>query len=199
MPEGSRAFVLDVSDLTVSLPAGSDRDNAIEESFRFSVTVAQDPVLVVGSNAADRAGRGQEHRVANPLGRASGEILGNGSDDVLIGDAGGSGLINKSANIALILDTSGSMNEEISFDGDSASRIAALKASVINLLRQIADTQGATATVRIIAFEEALDTLDVPGDGRGDTPAEATFDNVSGDHFELIFHGLLPVYYDVTN
>jgi hypothetical protein len=33
----------------------------------------------------------------------------------------------------------------------------------------------------------------------GEIPAEATFDGISGDHFELILHGALPVFYDVTN
>jgi len=167
-----------------TLPASglesNTRDNAIEESFRFSVTVEQDPVLVVGSNAADSAGQTEDHRVPNPLGRASGEIDGNSSDDALIGDAGGSGLINKTANIVLILDTSGSMSQEIPFDGDSVSRLAALQASVINLLQQIAATEGATVAVRIIAFEEALDTLDVPGDGLGAIAAAATFDITGG-------------------
>lgn len=157
------------------------RDNTLEESFSFAVTVEQDPVLVVGSNAGDDAGGSKSHRVANPFAPPRGEILGNDNGDVLIGDAGGSGLTNKTANIALILDTSGSMNADIPFGGETVSRIDALKTSVINLLRQIAGTEGATVSVRIIAFEEALDTLDLPDDGLGVIGAEATFDITGGE------------------
>jgi Ca2+-binding RTX toxin-like protein len=156
-------------------------NNTLVENFGFAVTVEQDPVLVVGSNAGDDPREDEPHRVANPFAEPRGEILGNASGDVLIGDSGGSGLINKTANIALILDTSGSMSAKISFGDDAASRIEALKASVINLLREIAGTEGATVSVRIVAFEQALDTLDLPGDGLGEIPAEATFDITGGE------------------
>jgi Ca2+-binding RTX toxin-like protein len=156
-------------------------DNTLEESFSFAVTVVQDPVLVVGSNAGDDPRESEPHRVANPFAPPRGEILGNDNGDVLIGDFGGSGLINKAANIALVLDTSGSMGADIPFGGDTVSRIDALKASVINLLREIAGTEGATVSVRIIAFEEALDTLDLPGDGLAEVAAEATFDITDGE------------------
>ncbi len=53
MPAGSRAFVLDIEDLTVSLPSGSDRENAIED-ISFKVKPGE-IVCVVGESGSGKS------------------------------------------------------------------------------------------------------------------------------------------------
>src|SRR3546814_12039745 len=90
----------------------------------------------------------------NPDGQPEGEIAGNDGGDVLVGDVGGGDLIGKTMNLALVLDTSDSMDAEINFNGASMTRIEALDQAVEQLLQNIADTEGATVRVHMVRSAE---------------------------------------------
>jgi Ca2+-binding RTX toxin-like protein len=122
-----------------------------------------DPVLVVGKNVDDNADQTDDHVIQNPEGEPDGEIVGDGGDDVLIGDVGGGNLVGKTMNLALVLDTTGSMEEITTFGGEPMMRIQALDLAVEALLQNIADTEGATVRVHMVSFA-------------GDVKEVATFD-----------------------
>jgi Ca2+-binding RTX toxin-like protein len=117
---------------------------------------AIEPVLIVGENVNDVDGQTEDHRIQNSDGPPNGEIVGTNADDVLIGDVGGGNLVGKTMNLALVLDTSGSMDAEITFDGVPMTRIEALDKAVEQLLQNLADTDGATVRVHMVNFASGV-------------------------------------------
>ena len=159
-------------------------DNTAVVSDSEGATVKSAPVLVVGENVDDTDGQTEDHRVSNPDGEPDGEIVGNNGDDVLIGDVGGGELVNKTSNIALVLDTSGSMDDPITFNGVNTTRIQALDLAVENLLDNLAGTAGATVRVHMVSFStrvREVGTFDIVVDGAVDATAlQAAKDFVFG-------------------
>src|SRR3546814_21012103 len=106
----------------------------------------------------------------NPDGQPEGEIAGNDGGDVLVGDVGGGDLIGKTMNLALVLDTSDSMDAEINFNGASMTRIEALAQAIEQLLQNLADTEGATVRFHRVSLASGLTgtpTLDFLADNGG--------------------------------
>ncbi|AII48936.1 hypothetical protein KR52_07250 [Synechococcus sp. KORDI-52] len=125
-------------------------------------------VLKVGQNVNDIPSSSTPYEVdydlitqtdINPPG--SGTINGTTGEDILIGDVGGSSRVNQKVNLSLVLDISTSMvRENISFGGQTISRLEALQRSVIDLLKDI-DESGAAARVQIVRFGTGAQSLGV--------------------------------------
>ncbi|MNO62339.1 Poly(beta-D-mannuronate) C5 epimerase 7 [compost metagenome] len=113
------------------------------------------PMLVVGSNASDVDGSSVPHVVASPLDTVPGGVIaGSNGNDVLVGDKGGANVYTqpgKNYNIALIVDTSGSMSDNSGTTG--LSRMALAKQALISLLNQIKGHDG-TINVSLISFDD---------------------------------------------
>jgi T1SS-143 domain-containing protein len=121
------------------------------------------PILVVGSNASDTDGSTTPHVVPSPLGPDHGTIAGSFGNDVLIGDVGGVSVTTtpgKNYNIALIIDTSGSMADASGTTG--LSRMALAKAALINLLNQIKGHDG-TINLALVSFADGSTLTQVHG------------------------------------
>ncbi|AMO77277.1 retention module-containing protein [Pseudomonas citronellolis] len=121
------------------------------------------PILVVGSNASDTDGSTTPHTVPSPLGPDHGTIAGSFGNDVLIGDVGGVSVTTtpgKNYNIALIIDTSGSMADASGTTG--LSRMALAKAALINLLNQIKGHDG-TINLALVSFADGSTLTQVHG------------------------------------
>ncbi|GLU41180.1 retention module-containing protein [Pseudomonas sp. NBRC 100443] len=121
------------------------------------------PILVVGSNASDTDGSTTPHVVPSPLGPDHGTIAGSFGNDVLIGDVGGVSVTTtpgKNYNIALIIDTSGSMADPSGTTG--LSRMALAKAALINLLNQIKGHDG-TINLALVSFADGSTLTQVHG------------------------------------
>jgi len=127
-------------------------DSDTDSTTATLIIDVNDPVLVVGSNEDDEDGSSEPHTIPNPFGSTDGEIAGEDTSDVLVGDYGGSDLLGKDANILLVLDTSGSMSEQISFNGSTISRLDALKLAVTNLLNDLANSAAGEVRVYITQF-----------------------------------------------
>ncbi len=94
-----------------------------------------------------------DYVVPNPGGPVDGPIVGGNGADILIGDPGGSQINpGQSANIAMVLDTSGSMGTSIPFGGSSITRIAALKQATIAALQDLTHTGAENIHVDLTTF-----------------------------------------------
>jgi len=120
--------------------------------------------LVVGSNANDMAGSAVLY--VTPSG--AGVITGKDGNDILVGDEGRSNLIGKNVNMILVLDSSGSMTTNISFNGATMSRMAALKLAVNGLLSGLAVSAADNVRIQLIDFNnsaKSLGVFDIKGGG----------------------------------
>ncbi|TNH94312.1 type I secretion C-terminal target domain-containing protein, partial [Aeromonas sobria] len=120
-------------DLAV-VDADGDRDSATLD-VTFEPVVA--PVLIVGTNADDVTGSSVPYEVSG----GAGVITGKGGNDLLVGDVGGTTqLPGQKANIAFVLDNSGSMQTNtIQFTNANGTtttmtRLDAMKQAVITSL-----------------------------------------------------------------
>ena len=138
--------------LTVETPAGST------SAPTFTVTVGAQEVDESG-NPVDlpkyaETDTGNVHfPVANPNG--DNQVEGGKGDDVVTGDIGGIVTETQAAanyNIALVVDTSGSMDWAISNEQGAVKRIDAVKSALINMLTEMADHSG-TINVALIGFD----------------------------------------------
>jgi VCBS repeat-containing protein len=110
------------------------------------------PDLIVGKNVNDKDGSTTDFHI----GGGEGKIVGGAAGDILVGDIGGSALVNqnKDYNFVLILDNSGSMGDE----KDPASRMALLIQAVKNLLTEFNGYEGGTIKVHIVPFNTTAGT-----------------------------------------
>ena len=107
--------------------------------------------IIVGS-ADDDAKNTTDAHTSDPTMNNPGSIIGGHGNDILIGDTGGSTLVpGQTANIAFVLDVSGSMSQQITFNNTTESKILALQQSVVAELTHLRDT-GAHVTVNLEAF-----------------------------------------------
>ncbi|WP_460881274.1 VWA domain-containing protein, partial [Pseudaeromonas pectinilytica] len=116
-----------------------------------------DTQLLVGSNANDVAGSSARFITTAD----AGAIATGSGDDILVGDEGRSSLVGKSVNLILMLDTSGSMDSKISFDGghNNTTRLEAMQDAVNNLLANLAGGAADHVRVHIIDFDSTATSL----------------------------------------
>ncbi|HWP25070.1 MAG TPA: VWA domain-containing protein [Xanthobacteraceae bacterium] len=153
----------------------------------------------VGSNLDDDADAPNvptQYHTVNPAGNnIIGEIVGTGGNDILIGDPGAQPQIlpGDSANIILVLDSSGSMNDNIG----GQTRLDALKTSVKNLLDFLAGSGADAIRVHIVDFDTnatSLGTFDIVAGGTADntavSAAKAAVDSMTAGGFTNYEAGL---------
>ncbi|MDG1583237.1 VWA domain-containing protein, partial [Pseudomonas sp. GOM6] len=126
-----------------------------------TLNVTFEPVIpstfIVGSNAHDVAGSSTPYVVTG----GAGVITGNAGGDVLVGDEGRASVVGKSVNLIVMMDSSGSMGDNILFNGMSMTRMAALKLSVNTMLATLAAGAAANVRVNLIDFDSSATSLGV--------------------------------------
>ncbi|MFI3185785.1 MAG: type I secretion C-terminal target domain-containing protein, partial [Methylococcaceae bacterium] len=148
---------------SVAVNAGSYTNSNGNIGSGGSDTVPVDTTdrLIVGSNTGDKGTTGIIHTIdqmSSP--NNDGAIMGQGGNDVLIGDIGGASLQGATANIAFVLDTSDSMTvpkKNVNFTDINGvithiTRLDALKQSVISELQALYDSSAANVRVHIDQF-----------------------------------------------
>ncbi len=119
----------------------------------LSITTSP-PLLIIGSATGDVSGEPTDHVVPNPQGSVDGVIQGGNGDDLLVGDPGSVAISEgQKANIVLVLDSSGSMADQISFGGSSISRMQALKNGVNALIDSLSQSGAKDVRITIIDFD----------------------------------------------
>ena len=145
-------------DLNLNFTATAKDGDSDTTSASFSVNVIQ-PALVVGENVSDTSTQTIDHRVDTSPSNPDGTIDGSATQDVLIGDVGGTvQLAGQKANIAFVLDNSGSMTQQtIAFvdafgQTQQITRLAALKLAVIDALNALYNSAASDVVVHIDTF-----------------------------------------------
>ena len=146
------------------------------DTATLTIDIADDPSrFIVGSNDGDVPSSQTDHVVPNPDGPVEGPIVGGNGADVLIGDPGGSQLApGQTANIVMVLDTSGSMDTSISFNGGNITRIHALQQATITALQDLTETGAENIRVHLTEFNThsaPLGTYDLIVNGAVNTAA----------------------------
>ncbi|BCZ96418.1 hypothetical protein LEG80045_06740 [Legionella pneumophila] len=130
----------------------SDGDS-VDSSLEINIGPS---LFKVGENVADTSNSNVPHTV----GEDTGVIDGSSGADVLVGDVGGIDVSQTNYNLILILDTSGSMEEQIPFGDDgSIQRIQALKNSVNELIDNLAESNALNIRVHIVQFNTHASTV----------------------------------------
>ncbi len=113
---------------------------------------ALQPKLIVGENVDDKPGSTTPYEV----GTGTGVITGAGSSDILVGDVGGSSIVNQSKdyNIVMMLDVSGSMGSK-DRPGD---RMYKLIKAVENLVDDLDAYQGGVVKIHFVPFATDVGT-----------------------------------------
>ncbi|MEG2889169.1 MAG: DUF5801 repeats-in-toxin domain-containing protein [Aeromonas sp.] len=142
-----------ITDFNVAVVDGDGDKDTSTLQVTFEPVVA--PVLIVGSNVDDVSGSSVPFVVSV----GAGEIDGKGGNDVLIGDIGGSNqLPGQKANIAFVLDNSGSMiSNTIQFTNtngvtSSITRLEAMKQAVISAINGLYNSGASDIRIHIDAF-----------------------------------------------
>ncbi|UTT86005.1 VWA domain-containing protein [Vibrio pelagius] len=147
-------------------PAELDDDGKLTVIVEAPVDTA--PVLTVTAGAYEVDDQGQpvdsevfaDTQTGTLIGPSTGSengdniIIGSGGDDVLFGDIGGvvdNSVAPTNYNIALVVDTSGSMNDALN-SSSNESKLGAVKASLIAMLADIASHPG-VINLALISFE----------------------------------------------
>ncbi len=168
---GTLTFDPGVTEQTITVPVLNDSIFEDNEVFTVALTDAEaatdtpttltitddsglgnivETKFVVGSENDDSGDSGPAWTVPSI---GNGEITGGDVNDILIGDPGGAGVgPGDSANIVFVLDTSGSMNESISFNGSTVTRLAALQDGVENSLTALQNSGAENVRVHIVEF-----------------------------------------------
>ncbi|WP_265055380.1 VCBS domain-containing protein [Bosea sp. NBC_00550] len=118
--------------------------------------------LVVGSGSGDDGvndapNTPDKPHVVDVTTNTTGAINGGAGDDVLIGDPGALATVTPgdTANVVFVLDTSGSMNASISFNGSNISRLEALQNAVNTAIDQLAVSGAENVRIHLVQFNEA--------------------------------------------
>ena len=184
-PNGSYSYLLDN---TKSVVQNLNDGDKLTETYTYTVTDGTTPrtatltitifgsdenALVVGKNVNDNPAQGTDHQVDTSRYAPDGDIQGGSGNDVLIGDIGGATqLAGQKANIAYVLDNSGSMTTTIQFTNaagatSNISRLDALKQSVIASLNGLYNSGASDIRVHLVKFGT-------------DAPAGSTFTLTAG-------------------
>ncbi|MBN8244123.1 VWA domain-containing protein [Nitratireductor aquimarinus] len=169
--------VVSTDPVDLSLPVVITDGDGDTAGGAVDITLSAPPVFIVGSNEDDTGGSTDNHAVPNPAGDIEGAITGGGGDDTIFGDPGAVTITpGQTANIVLVLDSSGSMSTSISFDGGSVSRMQALKNAVNDLLDSLGNSGAAHIRVNIVDFDsngESLGVFDIVLNGDDNASAIA--------------------------
>ena len=167
----STPFAVPEHTTTFSVASTNAGGNFENLAYTSTATLTVTDTLVIGSAAGDQLGSPDLYTLPTS---SHGAISGDAGKDILIGDPGGSTLrAGTTANIVLVLDTSGSMgSSNISFTNSSGSvvnetRLQAMINSVDATLNQLHNS-GATVLVHIDQFStnaSSVGTFDVSTDG----------------------------------
>lgn len=129
-------------------------DNIASDSVSSAAfTPIDEPKFIIGQNVGDTENSFENYAV----GDGYGTITGGNSQDVLIGDYGGSTLEGQKQNynVVFVLDVSGSM---IATSVTGESRLELMVRSVNELLADFSGFSGGEIKVHITAFDKALDS-----------------------------------------
>ncbi len=146
---GPASVTLLASDVFTYKVMDADGDTA---SATLTVNLPTDGILVVGTNADDISTQTVDHYIDDAAPYA-GIIAGSGGNDVLVGDLNATSIAGKTLNLVLMLDSSGSMDAMIKFNGVDMTRLAALKLSVENTLNNLANGPAENVRVHIVDFD----------------------------------------------
>ncbi|HOS15311.1 MAG TPA: VWA domain-containing protein, partial [Smithella sp.] len=146
---GPASVTLLASDVFTYKVMDADGDTA---SATLTVNLPTDGILVVGTNADDISTQTVDHYIDDAAPYA-GVITGSGGNDVLVGDLNATSIAGKTLNLVLMLDSSGSMDAMIKFNGVDMTRLAALKLSVENTLNNLANGPAENVRVHIVDFD----------------------------------------------
>ena len=128
-----------------------DKSTATQAITSLNVDV---PLLLIGSGDGDMTGTGTGHTVPNPQGPNNGVINGGSADDVAVGDPGAVTITpGQQANVVLVLDSSGSMSNQIDFGNGTISRMQALKNGVNALIDSLSQSGAQDVRITIIDFD----------------------------------------------
>lgn len=136
-----------------TLAAANGSDIIFKNGFELTAAV-----FVVGQNINDvgvdtPSDPADDYVVNDNAITNSGSITGSDTNDVLVGDSGGVSAQGVDGNIILILDTSGSMDNDIDFGGQIITRLEALQLSIENLLQQLAISGADNLRVHIVDYD----------------------------------------------
>jgi VCBS repeat-containing protein len=199
----AHAVTADVVDHFVYTITDGDGDTSTT-TLDISVKNVETPLLIVGSKDGDTTGQTTPHVVPNPQGPTSGVIQGGGDNDTLIGDPGAVTITKgQSANVVLVLDSSGSMSDDISFGGSTISRMQALKNGVNALIEQLANSGAENIRITVIDFASNatnLGTFDliVNGEKQSTTAAHTAVNGMSANNNTNYEAGIQAAYNWIT-
>jgi VCBS repeat-containing protein len=128
-----------------------------ESTATLTITLPDKGRLVVGSNDSDDGVAPDGPHVVDQTPNTTGPINGQDGDDVLIGDPGALATVTPgdTANIVFVLDTSGSMDAGISFNGGTTSRLQALQFATNAAIDDLAASGAANVRIHLVQFNEA--------------------------------------------
>ena len=114
----------------------------------------------------------RDHTVPNTDGPIEGPVAGGAGNDTIFGDPGSVTITpGQTANIVLVLDSSGSMTAQIPFGGSTTTRMQALKDAVNALLDDLGTSGAANIRIAIVDFDttgRAPQVFDVVVNGNGE-------------------------------
>ena len=164
--ETSKTITLNVTDDTVAeltetfnVNLSGATNATIADNQGVGTILDNDAVLVVGSNANDQGASNTPHTVPSVFPPGQGAINGVGGNDILIGDIGGSALTGAKGNFAFVLDSSGSMDTQITFNGTTITRMQALKNGVNTALDALANSGASDVRVHLTDFDSSASNL----------------------------------------
>ncbi len=153
----------------------ADGDTVAGQDIDITLTPSVEPLFLVGSSEDDANGETENHIVGKPGGPYEGDITGDTGDDVIVGDPGAVTIsAGQTANVVLALDTSGSMDGQISFDGGVTDRLQAMKDGTNALIDSLASSGAEDVRITLIPFSTNatnLGTFDLIVDGVVNTAA----------------------------
>ncbi len=130
----------------------TDSDGDSDPAILKIKTHEPEDTFIVGNNVDDDASSSVPHLVNGD----EGVIVGSAGQDILVGDAGGSFLVEQTQdyNFVFILDVSGSMGST----GSASSRITLLYNAMKSLMDDVATYDGGDIKVHIVPFADAAKT-----------------------------------------
>ena len=185
-------IVPDDQELAFKVIATDGDGDSVYSEFTVTIEASEeqtvDGVLVVGSNQADVIDSQQDHVVPNPDANIEGPIEGGRGNDVLVGDVGGSqGFTTPGMNynIALLVDTSGSMDYGLDGATDVAykdSRMKLVKEALINFVSQELAGHDGVINLALIGFQTTaslkISVQDLTANGDGSSKLAALIDAI---------------------
>nr|WP_292610192.1 DUF5801 repeats-in-toxin domain-containing protein [Nitrobacter sp. 62-13] len=126
------------------------------DTATLTITLDDTGRLVVGSADGDDGAAPDGNHVVDVTTTTTGPINGGDGNDTLIGDPGSVTITKgQTANVVLVLDSSGSMDANISFGGSTITRMQALKNGTNALIDQLANSGAENIRITVIDFGDS--------------------------------------------